>query len=78
MRNLRKRLAHLEAQSGDASSLAPHTPDWVDRCVQRLLPIARGEEVAEPRSIPLTAYRATVAVADQIEVPATDPGPLAS
>jgi hypothetical protein len=42
------------------------------------LPIARGEEVAEPRSIPLTAYRATVAVADQIEVPATDPGPLAS
>jgi hypothetical protein len=72
MRNLRNRLARLETQFGPAGSFAPHTSDWADYWVQRLMTIARGEEVAEPHSIPLAAYRAVVAFADQIDVPATE------
>jgi hypothetical protein len=72
MRNLRKRLARLETQFGAAGILAPHTPEWVDYWVQRLLRIERGEEVAERRSIPLEAYRAMVALANEIDVPPTE------
>jgi hypothetical protein len=71
MRNLRKRLARLETLFGDSGSLAPHTPEWLDHWVQRLLRIERGE-VAEPHSIPLAAYRAMVALANEIDASATE------
>jgi hypothetical protein len=69
MRNLRNRLEHLETQFGDGGSLGFRTKDWVGHWVQRLLRIERGEEMAEPGSMPLAAYRAIVALADQNEVP---------
>jgi hypothetical protein len=72
MRNLIKRLARLETLFGDSGSLAPHTPEWLDHWVQRLLRIERGEEVAKPRSIPLAAYRAMVALANEIDASVTE------
>jgi hypothetical protein len=46
--------------------------EWVNHWVKHLSAIGLGEEVAEPQSIPLAAYRALVALADQIEVPANE------